>query len=113
MGRLSLQPSKLFVVSGHREDNIDFDKNFFKLIDVLSTVATHYDYLVITSTHPRTQKRVDAMAAVFHGNVCLLKLLGFKDYSKLQVAFKTALSGSDTINEEFPSSQLKERLFSN
>jgi len=111
--RLALQKNKFFVVSVHREENVDSDKNFSHLVESLNTIAEVYQMPVIVSTHPRTQKRIDGMGVQFNPLVKLLKPLGFKDYNKLQVSSKATLSDSGTINEEssimsFPALNLRE-----
>ena len=111
--RLELKAREFFVVSAHREENVDSDKNFTNLVATLNAIAEKYQMPVIVSTHPRTQKRVDAMGAKFHPLVRLLKPLGFKDYNKLQLTAKAVLSDSGTINEEssimnFPALNLRD-----
>jgi len=98
--RLGLNQGQFFVVSAHREENVDSDKNILKLTSVLNMIAEQYNYPVIVSAHPRTQKRLDVMGVKFHENVSLLKPLGFKDYNKLQISARAVLSDSGTINEE-------------
>ena len=98
--RLSLKKHEYFVVSAHREENINNPKNFEGLLDALNKIAEKYNYPVIVSTHPRTRKMLDEKGITAHQNIQFLKPLGFSDYNALQMNAYAVLSDSGTISEE-------------
>ena len=113
LDRLSLKKREYFLISAHREENINSEKNFVKLVTVMNTLGEEYGLPVIVSTHPRTQKQIDVSNISFNSNVRIIKPLGFYDYIKLQINAHTVLSDSGTITEEssilnFPALNIRE-----
>ncbi len=98
--RLGLEKGKYFVVSAHREENINSEVNFLNLVDSLNAVAEKYKMPLIVSTHPRTRKMIEAKGIQFNTLIKTMKPLGFNDYVKLQIHAKAVLSDSGTISEE-------------
>ena len=113
LSRLNLTPGNFFVVSAHREENVDTPKQLAKLANILNTVAERYNIPVVVSTHPRTRNRINENGIQFHKNILLLKPLGFHDYNHLQKNSRAVLSDSGTITEEssimnFPALNIRE-----
>ena len=100
LSRLGLTKGEYIVVSSHREENIDIEKNFNQLMPAINEIAEKYQVPVIFSTHPRTKKRLEANHFTMHPLVRNLKPLGFLDYVKLQENAKFVLSDSGTLTEE-------------
>lgn len=110
---LGVEPYRYFLVSAHREENVDAEANIRRLTESLNAVADCYNLPVLVSTHPRTRSRVEQFGLHFHPNVRLLKPFGFFDYNALQIRARTVLSDSGSISEEssisnFPAINLRE-----
>lgn len=113
LDRLGLEPGRFFMVSAHREENVDPERMFDRLIAILDAVASKYEMPVILSTHPRTRKRLESRAVKLNPLVRPLKPLSFRDYVRLQLEARATLSDSGTISEEssimnFPALNLRE-----
>ncbi len=98
--KLHLEKEKFFVVSSHREENINNEKNFLGLMDSLNAIAEKYQFPIIVSTHPRTRNMIEKMQIEMRPEIQFLKPLGFHDYNALQKNAYAVLSDSGTISEE-------------
>lgn len=110
---LNLKHGEFFLFSSHREENVEPDKSFNSLINVLNNIAENFGIPIVVSTHPRTQKRIDNAQISFHPKIRLIKPVSFTDYIKLQTSARAVLSDSGTVSEEssiinFPALNIRE-----
>jgi len=98
--QLNLEKGKYFVISSHREENINSESNFNNLVEILNSIASTYNFPVIVSTHPRTRNMIEKKGVTFHPNIQLMKPMALSDYNQLQMNAFAVLSDSGTISEE-------------
>ena len=115
LDRLGLEPGGYFLVSAHREENVDSPERLRLLIECLERVAAAWSLPVVVSTHPRTRKRLEALGQTIEGDIRWLEPFGFHDYNKLQLEAACVLSDSGTISEEasilgFPAITLRDSI---